>query len=57
MNRLLKETKSHGYELARNKLTTMSDDELAALTSARLIASYGLKPTEADHLILSIRRV
>jgi hypothetical protein len=47
---------SGGVGLARNRIATMSDAELAAITSDRLIASYGLTLSEADHLIRSLRR-
>lgn len=48
---------SHGLTLARNRMVAMSDAELSTVTSARLIASYGLTTSEADHLIRSLRRV
>lgn len=47
---------SSGYELARNRMITMPDDELTALTAERLIASYGLRPTEASQLIRAFQR-
>jgi hypothetical protein len=47
---------SAGLALARNRMVAMPDDELRALTADRLIASYGLLPSEADHLIRSFRR-
>jgi hypothetical protein len=48
---------SHGLNMARSRIVTMTDDELSALTADRLIASYGLTVIEADHLIRSFRRV
>lgn len=47
---------SGGLSLARNRMIAMADDELRALTADRLIASYGLTLSEADHLIRSLRR-
>jgi hypothetical protein len=48
---------SNGLALARNRMIAMSDDEMSAMTSARLISSYGVTLSEADHLIRSFRRV
>lgn len=48
---------SAGLALARNRMVAMPDDELRALTADRLIASYGLTISEADHLVRSFRRV
>jgi hypothetical protein len=47
---------SNGLNMARNRMIQMSDDERSAITADRLIASYGLTLSEADHLIRSIRR-
>lgn len=47
---------SQGLALARNRIVSMPDDELSALTADRLIASYGLTFGEASHLIRSFRR-
>jgi hypothetical protein len=48
---------SAGLTLARNLMVAMSDAELSALTSDRLIASYGVTLGEADQLIRNFRRV
>lgn len=48
---------SHGLALARSRIVTMGDDELREITADRLIASYGLTLSEADHLVRNCRRV
>jgi len=48
--------RSRGYALAAARLINMSEDEMLALTSERLVASYGVRPDEADQLIRSFQR-